>query len=199
MEHILQVIVDTISHLGYLGILIGMAIESSFIPFPSEIIMIPAGYLVAKGEMNLYVVILLGILGSLIGAAVNYFLAKKLAKPILVKYGKYFFISAKTIEKSEDFFKKHGEISTFTGRLIPGIRQIISLPAGAFGMPFFRFLVLTGLGAGIWIIILTILGVVIGQNEALLAKYLTYIKAGLSASVLLIVMLYITLQYKKTK
>ena len=178
MEDILTLIVATISKLGYFGIFLGMMIESSFIPFPSEIIMIPAGYLVQKGEMNMVPVILFGILGSIAGASINYYISKKIGKALILKYGKYFFISAKTIEKSEQFFLKHGEISTFTGRLMPGIRQLISIPAGMFGMNIKRFILLTALGSGIWLIILAYLGFAIGENEELLMQYMPFIKVG---------------------
>mgnify|MGYP006056272213 FL=1 len=183
MEGILMLIVSTISKLGYFGIFIGMMIESSFIPFPSEIIMIPAGYLVQKGEMNMGLVILFGILGSIAGALINYYISKKIGKALILKYGKYFFISGKTIEKSEQFFLKHGEISTFTGRLIPGIRQLISIPAGMFGMNLKYFVLLTALGSGIWLTILAYLGFIIGENEELLIQYMPFIKAGAFSSV----------------
>jgi membrane protein DedA with SNARE-associated domain len=178
METLINLIVEAISKLGYAGIFVGMAVESSFIPFPSEVIMIPAGYLVHKGEMNLYAVIFCGIAGSLVGAIVNYVLAKTLARAILVKYGRYFFISEKMIEKTEVFFKKHGEISTLTGRLLPGIRQVISIPAGAFNMPFGRFVLLTAVGSGIWVSILAIFGFYLGQNADLIKQYSLHLKVG---------------------
>ncbi|MCO6433056.1 DedA family protein, partial [Nitrosomonas nitrosa] len=107
-----------------------MALESSFVPFPSEVVMIPAGYLASKGEMNIFAAILSGITGSLAGALFNYYLAVRFGRPFLIQYGRYVMFSEITMQKMEDFFARHGHISTFTGRLIPVVRQYISLPAG---------------------------------------------------------------------
>ena len=190
---ILKIIVD----FGYLGIIIGMAIESSFIPFPSEIIMIPAGYLSFKGDFNLMISIICGIFGTLIGSSINYFIAKKLGRPLLLKYGKYFFISQNILMKSERFFIKHGEISTFIGRLIPGIRQIISIPAGLFQMNFMKFIILTSIGGGIWIIILTLFGYFIGHQQHLIKEYIIFIKFGAILFCLLIILIYIKIKRRK--
>lgn len=175
LSTIINTIVDTVSTLGYLGIFLMMFLESSFFPFPSEVVMIPAGYLAYKGEMNIYLAIFFGILGSLAGALFNYFLAIKFGRAFLIKYGKYFFIKEETIEKMENFFKVHGHISTFSGRLIPAVRQYISFPAGLAKMNLFVFSIYTTLGAAIWVIILTLLGYFIGDNEALVKEYLRYI------------------------
>lgn len=137
LSQIINFIVETVGQLGYLGIFIMMFLESSFFPFPSEVVMIPAGYLAYKGEMNMYLVILFGILGSLAGAIFNYYFALKLGRRFLMRYGKYIFISEDTILKMEEFFNKHGHISTFFGRLIPVVRQYISLPAGLSRMNLF--------------------------------------------------------------
>ena len=169
---VINFIVETVSSLGYAGIFIMMFLESSFFPFPSEVVMIPAGYLAYKGEMNMYLVILFGILGSLAGALFNYYFAIKLGRTFLMKYGKYVLISEETILKMEDFFKKHGHISTFSGRLIPVVGQYISLPAGLARMNLFVFSLYTSLGAGIWVAILAVLGYYLGGNEALIKEYL---------------------------
>jgi len=165
-------ILATVGEWGYSGIVIMMALESSFIPFPSEVVMIPAGYLVDKGEMNLVYVLLAAYAGSMIGALVNYFLALSLGRTFLYKYGKYFFMKEKTLNKMEDFFQKHGAVSTFTGRLVPGIRQLISIPAGLSKMPLGVFTFYTFLGAALWSTILVALGYVLGEEEALIKEYL---------------------------
>jgi membrane protein DedA with SNARE-associated domain len=169
-------LVDTISGFGYLGIVILMFLESSFFPFPSEIVMIPAGYLVAQGEMNLGLVVFMGILGSLFGALFNYYLALLLGKKILKKYQKWFFLNDQRFQKIEKYFTEHGHISTFIGRLLPGIRQYISFPAGLSQMNLFKFILFTSLGAGIWVLILTIIGYQVGYNQQLIQGYLnTYL------------------------
>ena len=175
LADIVNFIVDTVGSLGYPGIFIMMFLESSFFPFPSEVVMVPAGYLAYKGEMNIYLAILFGILGSLSGALFNYYLAVKFGRKFLVKYGKYFFIKEDTIIKMEEFFKNHGHISTFSGRLIPAVRQYISFPAGLARMNLLVFSIYTSLGAAIWVIILTLLGYYLGDNEALIKEYLRYI------------------------
>ncbi len=162
---------------GFLFVLIFMTIESSFIPFPSEIVMIPAGFLAYRSELlfaspitDLLIVILCGIAGSLLGAYINYFLFLKLGRPFLFRYGKYFFLSPPTIERAEEIFKRHGEIATFVCRLLPGIRQLISIPAGLARMHLFRFTLFTALGAGIWTILLSLTG----YYFASLAESMTY-------------------------
>jgi membrane protein DedA with SNARE-associated domain len=192
---IVKFIVETVGSLGYVGIFIMMFLESTVFPIPSEVVMIPAGYLAHKGEMNIYIVIILGALGSLCGALFNYYFALKFGRTFLMKYGKYFFVSHETIEKTEVFFKDHGHISTFSGRLIPGLRHYISLPAGLARMNLFVFCLYTTLGATIWVIILTILGYYIGDNEALVKEYLRYLIIGLLVFLILLGAWY----YKKVK
>ncbi len=164
------------SHLGYPGIIILMALESSFFPFPSEVVIPPAAYLASKGEFNIWWVIASGVLGSLLGAWFNYFLALRLGRPMLarliIRYGKFFLLPPDTLVKVERFFERHGHISTFIGRLLPGIRQYISLPAGLGRMNFWLFTFYTALGAGIWVTVLAAAGYLIGANEALLKAWL---------------------------
>ena len=176
-----------------------MFLESSFIPFPSEVVMIPAGYLAHLGQMNFFVVILCGTLGSLTGALLNYYLALLFGREILIKFGKYVFFDEKTMIKMEEFFAKHGHISTFSGRLIPVIRQYISLPAGLGKMPLALFCFYTTLGAGIWVIILTTLGYFLGQNESLLKEYLHLITFLLVILVLIGIAFYVFSQKRKNK
>ncbi len=172
MHEIANFIVQSIGDIGYLGIFFLMFLESSFFPFPSEIIMIPAGYLAFTGEMNIYIVFITGVLGSLFGALFNYFLAIKYGRAFLIKYGNKFFFKETTLNKLEDFFNKHGEISTFNGRLIPGVRQYISFPAGLSQMNITKFSIYTSLGASIWMIVLLAIGYIIGDNQALVENYL---------------------------
>jgi len=172
IHEIAQTIVGYIGDMGYWGIFILMFLESTFFPFPSEIVMIPAGYLAFKGEMNLYMVVLAGIVGSVTGALFNYYLAMHFGRKFILRYGRYFFIKEETLDKLEAFFIKHGELSTFNGRLIPGIRQLISLPAGLARMNMAKFAFYSGLGAGIWVIVLVALGYVLGSNEELISEYL---------------------------
>ena len=175
IKEIAQTIVDLIFDWGYLGIFLLMAIESSFIPFPSEIVLIPAGYLASQGDMSLGMIMSSALGGSMVGAFINYYLALLLGRRILQKYGKYFFIKESALDKMDNYFQKHGAISTFIGRLIPGIRQLISIPAGLSRMNLVVFSTYTALGAGIWALILVLLGYFIGENQELIDIYLKQI------------------------
>jgi membrane protein DedA with SNARE-associated domain len=175
LRELAQGLVDLIFDWGYIGIFCLMAVESSFIPFPSEIILIPAGYLASSGDMSLGMIMFSGLGGSMVGAFINYYLALSLGRKILKRYGKYFFIKESALEKMDNFFEKHGHISTFIGRLIPGIRQLISIPAGLARMNLVVFSTYTALGAGIWALILTLLGYFIGENQELIDAYLKQI------------------------
>jgi membrane protein DedA with SNARE-associated domain len=155
---------DTVLALGYPGIVILMAIESSVLPLPSELVMPPAGYLAAQGKMNAVTAVLCGALGSVLGALVNYGLAVFVGEPVLRKYGKYVLVSERSLDRTEKFFRRHGEISTFVGRLLPVIRHLISIPAGMSRMKLGRFVAFTAVGAGIWCAILTYLGWLIGRH-----------------------------------
>jgi len=155
---------------GFLIIFVFMTVESSFIPFPSEVVMIPAGFMAARGELltgNLWLdgalAVASGILGSLAGAFVNYFLALHLGRKALYKYGKYFFLNPSTLQRAEAVFREYGAVATFVCRLLPAIRQLISLPAGFARMKFSTFCLFTALGAGIWVVILTATGAWLGH------------------------------------
>jgi len=198
IHEIANTIVTYIGDMGYWGIFLLMFLESTFFPFPSEIIMIPAGYLAFKGEMNIYLIIVAGILGSVGGALLNYYLAMSFGRTFILKYGKYFFIKEETLDKLETFFAKHGEISTFTGRLIPGIRQLISLPAGLARMNMLKFSFFTALGAGIWVVVLVALGYLVGSNEELISQYLKSATLIALVSVSLITVFYIV-RHKRRK
>jgi len=171
----LQTVIDwlltTIGALGYPGIFLLMAMESSVIPIPSELVMPPAGYLAQQGEMSMLVAILCGTMGSLVGAYANYFVAHYLGRPLILKYGRYVWITEEKFARVETFFHKHGEISTFIGRLLPVVRHLISLPAGLAGMNHWKFSLYTLLGAGIWVTVLTGIGYFIGKEQALIMRY----------------------------
>ena len=184
---------DTVLALGYPGIVLLMAIESSVLPLPSELVMPPAGYLAAKCQMTGWVAILAGTLGSLLGALVNYGLAVLVGEPVLRRYGKYVLVSERSLDRTEAFFRRHGEISTFVGRLLPVIRHLISIPAGMSRMALGRFALFTALGAGIWCFILTYLGWLIGRHgeqvEAAIGPYVhrTLVHYVLPGTLLLVV------------
>ncbi|MAE49535.1 DedA family protein [Candidatus Pacearchaeota archaeon] len=199
----LEWLISLIDSLGYLGLFILMAIESSFIPFPSEASLIPAGVLIARGQMSFIIVLLVAILGSIAGALINYALAlhlgRRAASRLADKYGKFLFISNESIKKSDDYFQKHGAITTFTGRLIPGIRQLISLPAGFAKMHLGKFIAYTAAGAGIWSAILVYLGILFGENEAVLHQHLSTITLATLAVILLIILVYLLKKKRQKK
>lgn len=192
-----QWLVATIFDMGYWGIFLLMGIESSFIPFPSEIVLIPAGYLASKGEMDMFFILMAAIGGSLVGAFVNYFGALWIGRRVLERYGQYVLIKPETLDKLDLFFAKHGHISTFTGRLIPGIRQLISIPAGLSKMDIRVFSIYTALGAGIWSAVLIVLGYLLGENEALIKNYLSQITLMVLAAVVVILGIYFYRHAKK--
>ncbi len=192
-----QWLVDMIFQMGYLGIFALMAIESSFIPFPSEIVLVPAGYLASKGEMDIALIFISALAGSMVGAFINYYGALFIGRTFLERYGRYFFISQESLEKMDRFFQAHGHVSTFTGRLIPGIRQLISIPAGLSHMNLKVFSFYTALGAGIWSLILILLGYLMGENEALIKEYLHQITFVAVGSAVLIGLVYYYFQRKK--
>ena len=167
--------------LGYWGVAVLMAIESSFIPMPSEIIVPPAAYLASQGTMNIYLVVLAGVIGSLLGAIFNYYLAYYLGRPLVYKlaahrFAKFFFINPEKVALAEKYFLDNAVTATFVGRLIPVIRQLVSLPAGFSKMPFGKFILYTALGSFIWVAVLAALGYFIGANQELLMRYYQEIK-----------------------
>ena len=172
---------------GLVLVFVFMAVESSFIPFPSEVVMIPAGFLAARGELGLapaaalVAAILVGILGSLLGAFVNYYLALWVGKPFLLKYGKWFFVKPEPLNRACEVFNRYGAATTFVCRLIPVIRQLISVPAGISRMPLGSFALFTGLGAGIWSAILALVGFWLGRTAGDIT-YLELVQQGKAAA-----------------
>lgn len=171
IAQLMQMLVDGIAALGYPGIFLLMAMESSIIPVPSELVMPPAGYLAQQGLMNPWIAIVAGTVGSLVGAYANYYASLYLGRPLILKYGKYVLITPDKFHRVERFFLRHGEISTFIGRLLPVVRHLISIPAGLSRMNHLRFSAYTLLGAFIWCSILTWIGYMIGHNQELIMAY----------------------------
>lgn len=163
-EFILSITNGALDNLNYGWIILFMTIESSFIPFPSEVVMIPAAYMAAEtGEMSFPMIILCGTIGALLGALINYVLAYFLGRPIVYafansRFGHMCLIDAEKVKKAEDYFDKHGAVSTLIGRMIPAIRQLISIPAGLAKMHLLPFILFTCLGAGVWNSILVGIG-----------------------------------------
>ncbi|MDD3280764.1 MAG: DedA family protein [Bacteroidales bacterium] len=195
-------------HLNYFSISALMTIESSFIPFPSEVVIPPAAYAACNPEnenlyiteyklLNVFIVVLFGTLGALIGALINYFISLYLGRPLVYKFadsklGHLLLLDSSKIKKVEDYFVKHGNISTFIGRLIPGIRQLISIPAGLAKMKLTPFITYTCLGAGIWNSMLAVLGYIAHGEQDIINTYsheLSYILLGLGVLLLFYVII----------
>jgi membrane protein DedA with SNARE-associated domain len=187
--------------IGYLGTFIWMTIESSFIPWPSEPILLAQGALVSEGKLIFLGIFLASILGSLAGALINYtigyHLGRAVVNKLVLRYGKFLFLDETSILKSEAYFFKHGEITTFIGRLIPVIRQFISIPAGFAKMNLSKFLAYTALGAGIWSAILIYLGMLLGNNLELIRVYINEITLGVIGICFIIGLIYYI--YKRRK
>ncbi len=164
-DSFIQWLLDLFRGMGYPGIVVLMAVESSILPLPSELVMPPAGYLAAKGEMSFVLAVACGVLGSILGALANYGLAHWLGRAFFLRRGKYVLITERALDRSERYFAAHGEISTFLGRMLPVVRHLISIPAGIARMHLGRFVVFTGLGALVWCSILTWIGWFIGSRE----------------------------------
>ncbi len=191
MEEIILWLVKVIGDMGYVGILLLMAMESSLFPVPSELVVPPAGYLASQGQMNIWLVIFFSTLGSLIGALFNYAIAYYLGRPWILRYGKYFLIPAEKFAKVESFFLKHGEISTFTGRLIIVVRHLISLPAGLSRMDLKRFIIFTLAGSFIWVSILAYIGYIVGNNMDLVKSYYKQAVMGLVVIMAIVLAVYV--------
>lgn len=197
-----------LDNLNYFWIILFMAIESSFIPFPSEVVMIPAAYMAAEeGKMSIPMIILCGTVGALIGALVNYALAYFLGRPIVYKFansrfGHMCLIDQEKVEKAESFFDKHGVVSTLIGRMIPAIRQLISIPAGLAKMNIWKFMLYTSLGAGLWNAVLVGIGFAFHtqiSKDALISTISHYSHIIGVAAIVLVVGIIVFLIYQGTK
>jgi membrane protein DedA with SNARE-associated domain len=196
LEQFIDWLLKTLLDLGYPGIIALMAMESSILPVPSELVMPPAGYWAAKGQLSFPVALLCGVLGSVLGALANYYGAQWIGRPLIRRYGKYVLLSEKNLERSERFFAEHGEISTLIGRLFPVIRHLISIPAGLHRMPLPKFILYTAVGAGVWCAILTWIGYFLGQHEGVLRneeihRYVTWALLILIPLTLITVLVYV--------
>ncbi len=195
MSQLIHSILSISSTMGYPGLVLLMAIESSFFPLPSEIVIPPAAYLASEGSINILMVILCGTIGSVLGAIFNYILGLTLGRKAVyylanTKIAKMLFINEKKVKDTEDYFLKYGNLSTFLGRLIPGVRHLISIPAGFSKMNFKNFLIYTFLGSLIWVTILSILGYMFGANQELLKSYYEEIKIGAMVLAFLVILFF---------
>ena len=187
MAEIFQTIVDWyIANLNYFTVAFLMIIESSFIPFPSEVVIPFAAYKAAQGNLNIFGVVLAGTVGALIGALVNYYLAKYLGRPLVYKFadsklGRILLLSQEKVEHSENYFIRYGKSSTFIGRLVPAVRQLISIPAGLAKMNMKDFIIYTVAGAGIWNIILAVIGFYLYEIKDKIFPYVDEILYALGA------------------
>lgn len=179
LEQIVSWIIHIVHELGYLGLFVMTFLESTFTPLPSEVTLIPAGFLIHEGKMHFLPVILSCWSGTMAGSYFTYWLAQTVGKRVLVKYGKYFFFPESKILWVESYFLRHGRISVFTGRLVPGVRHIISFPAGLANMPLKFFMLCTFLGSSVWMGFLLAMGYFMGKNQELIMQYIMPIKLGI--------------------
>lgn len=184
-------ILATVGDWGYGGIFVLMAMESTVLPIPSELVVIPAGYLAYQGKMSLVLILLASTFGSLAGALINYWFALLVGRPFLERYGRWFFVRPALLHRTDAFFLRHGAISTFTGRLIPGIRHLISLPAGLTRMRLAAFSLYTCLGAGLWSCVLITMGYAIGGNEGMIHQHLPLVTAAVLGFVVITLLGYV--------
>jgi len=188
LDSFVQWLLDLFRGMGYPGIVVLMAVESSILPLPSELVMPPAGYLAAKGEMNIALAVACGVLGSILGALANYGLALWLGRAFFLRLGKYVLITERALDRSEGYFAAHGEISTFLGRMLPVVRHLISIPAGVARMQLGRFVLFTGLGALVWCSILSWIGWFIGRREDVILEVLNQEASRYAGRAVLIVL-----------
>lgn len=177
-ETTLSWLMHVIETLGYPGVFIMSALESTFLPIPSEATLIPAGYLIHQGTWNGPLVFALAVGGTMTGSLGNYALAYFCGRFMLVRYGKYMFMDEAKLAHIEAYFQKHGPISIFLGRLVLGVRHFISFPAGLAKMDLVKFSAYTALGGGLWTFILLLLGYLIGDNKEMVTGLLPWLKIG---------------------
>jgi membrane protein DedA with SNARE-associated domain len=191
VETLAEWLVETVQGFGYVGLFITMFFGNALVPIPVEAIMIPAGYLVEQGEMNMGAVMASTIAGDILGSLFSYFIALHFGRRFLYAYGKYFFFTRERIEKLDKFFASHGQISVLTGRLMPGLRHFMAFPAGLSHMDVRKFVVYTGVGGGLWMATLLLVGYLIGGNKELVKHDMPYIETGIIICVVTMIIAYI--------
>lgn len=174
MNTFLNWLAELVSRLGYVEIVVLMALESSLFPVPSELVMIPAGYRAAAGHLNPFLCVVAGTLGSVIGASANYLLGQYVGRAFLLRYGKYLLIDARRYHEAEEMFLRNAYLATFIGRLLPVVRHLISLPAGVFGMAWTPFILITALGAAVWCAVLVAVGYYFGEPAVQIVRGYTH-------------------------
>ena len=198
IEEIVRLILDFVQTFGYFGIFFMTFIESTFIPIPSEFTLIPAGYLIAKGEMNMVYVLIASLSGTLAGSLLNYAIAHYFGRKLFINYGKYFFLKPGQLHSLELFFNKYGRVSTFFGRILPGVKHFISFPAGLTRMDLRLFCIYTFIGSFIWLSFLLYLGHVISTNERLISAYIKRFNFIIISIVILVaIFIYIKIKEKR--
>lgn len=210
-EHVMHYLITTwfqwVHDWGYWGVVILMAMESSIIPVPSEVVMPPAAFWAAQGRMDFWGVVLAGTVGSYIGSIINYFVSRWVGLPIVKRYGKYVLISPEKLELASNWVKQYGAVGIFTARLLPVVRHLISIPAGVLKMPFWSFTIATTLGAGLWCAVLAWFGrEVLGKSPELMQSPAAMVKVMkdklhwfVAAVVVLAVLYFVVLAFKKKK
>ncbi len=184
-ENAMEWIVQVVEAMGYFGVFLMAALESTFLPIPSEATLIPAGYLIHQGKWNGPAVFALAVTGTITGSLANYWVARSCGRYVLIRYSKYFFITPEKLAKVEDYFQRHGPVSIFLGRLVFGVRHFISFPAGLARMDLKKFCLYTTAGGGLWTMILLVLGYAIGNNQDAVTRLLPEIKIGFLVAVAL--------------
>lgn len=199
MEDLIRWIVEFVHDTGYVGIFVMTFLESTFLPIPSEITMVPAGYLIFQGKMDFWLVFFSSVFGTTGGAALNYAIARRFGRPLLQKYKRFLLLNDLRLAKMDVFFEKHGEVSTFTGRLLPGVRHFISIPAGIAKMNIHKFWIYTSLGGGLWMLALIGVGYYIGNNEDMIRQTVKQLVGFIVVGSVVFVAAYAYYQRKKSR
>lgn len=189
MQQVMEWLVGTVDQFGYGGLFFIGLIEA--VPVPAELVVIPAGYLAQQGELNFALVLLASVTGTTCGATLNYWLARRFGRGLFLRFGRYVLLHDHKLAKLERFFVTHGPVSIFLGRLVPGVRHYLFLPAGLAAMKPRKFIGYTFLGAAIWNTVLVTLGYHVGRNEALVKQYLPLITKGAAAFIVVVAVIYI--------